>query len=376
MRLLVVTAWPLDTPGGTQTLVRSLAATLARTGGVAVEVVTGAMPQAPTVELASAAHSWRPLPLTASSRPAWMPPDRETVGHAWLQGLEEAAGSFRPDLLLCVSHHSAEAHQALAVARGLRVPLVLWPLIHADDPRHVNGTAARLYRAADLVVASSPTERGWLTGRAGVSPACTLLLECGSWAAEQPMLDGRPPSSDAPVELLSVGTFAPHKRLEHQVGAVARLRAEGVPARLTLAGATQGRRAVGRLVECVRRHELDGEVTVRYHVSEGALSRLYASAHYFLFTSASESFGLALLDAICAGLYPVVYPHPTYAGLVTASNFGRLAVRSTPEALAAAVKRAIAEGQPRGGPAPEWRAAHAWPRVVDSLLARLRGLCR
>jgi glycosyltransferase involved in cell wall biosynthesis len=376
MRLLVITAWPLDTPGGIQTLVRNLAATLARMKGLELEVVTGAMPGAATLALATPAHPSRRLPLRPGPRPAWMPPDRELVGPGWLHGLEEVARAFQPDVLLCVSHHSAETHQAATVARILGVPLALWPLIHADDPRHVNATAAGLYRTADLVIASSVGERGWLTEQAGVAPASTMLLDCGSWAAESPPSDPRPPLAGARAELLSVGGFAPHKRFEDQIEAIARLRTGGVPARLTLAGAVQGRRAVDRLVELVRRRGLDGEVALLTDVDERALPTLYASANYFLFTSASESFGLAVLDAICAGVYPVVYPHPTYAGLVEASNFGRLATRSTPDALAAAVVRAIAEGEPRRGPAPDWRAAHAWPRVAGSLLARLRGLRR
>ena len=109
-------------------------------------------------------------------------------------------------------------------------------------------------------------------------------------------------------------------------------------------------------------------------VPEEALAALYRSADYFLFTSASESFGLALLDAICAGTFPLVYPHATYAGLVDASGFGRVTARATPEALAAAVRRAVLDGEPRVGPLSAWRDAHAWPRVAASLLARVRGL--
>jgi glycosyltransferase involved in cell wall biosynthesis len=376
LRLLIVTAWPLDTPGGVQTLVRRLADELAREERVRVEVVTGLMPGEATLPVPPPAHRGHRVPLRTRPRPSWMPPDHEIVGRAWLAGLEAIAAAFAPHVLLCVAHHSAEAHQAGALARARRIPLVLWPLVHADDPRHVNETARRLYGSARLVVCASDGERRWLTEAAGLAPARTLLLEGGSWAAALPLRGRGAPAPGAVVELLSVGEFAPHKRLADQVEALARLRARGMPARLTLAGAARRARAVEQLAEAACARGLDGAVRLLPAPPDDALAALYASAHYFLFTSASESFGLALLDAICAGVFPVVYPHPAYGGLVAASGFGRVTPRADPVALADAVRQAVAAAEPGRSPGAGWRAAHTWPRVAASLLARLEGLLR
>ena len=155
MRLLFVTARPLATAGGIQTLVRSLAGALARVPGVEVSVITGAMPDAPTVPLRGPLPDSIQLPFHSRPRPTWLPPDAELVGRECLQGLDAAAAAARPDVLICVSHHSAEAHQAARVAAGLGIPLVLWPLIHTDAPRHVNRTAMGLYRQAAMVVCCS-----------------------------------------------------------------------------------------------------------------------------------------------------------------------------------------------------------------------------
>jgi glycosyltransferase involved in cell wall biosynthesis len=374
MRLLLVTAWPLDTPGGTQTLVRSLATALAASPGVGVSVITGAMPDEPTIRPRAPLPASTRLPFRAEPRPAWLPPPTELVGRACLQGLGEAAAAARPDVLICVSHHSAEAHQAARVAADLGIPLVLWPLIHADAPRHVNQTAVRLYRRAATVVCSSGVERRWLTESAGLPAARTLLLECGSWAAETVPSARHPARPGGSVELLTVGAFLPHKRLADQVDAVASLASRGLEVRLTVAGAAGSRRVLDQLGALVRERGLDHRVAMLPDAAEGTLDALYRAADYFLFTSASESFGLALLDAICAGAFPVVYPHPTYAGLVDESGFGRVTACSTAEALADAIRRALAEPEPRDGPSPAWRAAHSWPRVAASLLARLRGL--
>ena len=193
LRLLIVTAWPLDTPGGVQTLVRRLADVLTRAERVHLEVVTGVMPEEATLPLPPPAHPWHRAPFRTSPRPGWLPPDHEIVGRAWLAGLEDIADAVHPDVLLCVAHHSAEAHQAGALARARGIPLVLWPLVHADDPRHVNQTARRLYRSARLVVCATDVERRWLIESAGLAPARTLLLEGGSWAADLPLRGCRAP---------------------------------------------------------------------------------------------------------------------------------------------------------------------------------------
>jgi len=180
-RLLVVTAASPATRGGTQTLVRHLAEALARRPGLDVRVASGAgTGPAPT---AGRGPAWIGLPLRTAPRPAWLPPDAALVGHAHLAGLEAVAAAGQPDRILCVAHHSAEAHQAAALAAGTGVPLVLWPLIHLDHPRHVNDVAVRLYRQATLVVASSDVEAAWLRDHAGLPTARILRLSGGSWAA-------------------------------------------------------------------------------------------------------------------------------------------------------------------------------------------------
>ena len=157
--------------------------------------------------------------------------------------------------------------------------------------------------------------------------------------------------------------------------AVASLASGGLEVRLTVAGAAG---SPGVLDQPGRARSRARTGPAAWPCSRtppnSTLDALYYSADYFLFTSASESFGLALLDAICAGAFPVVYPHPTYAGLVDASGFGRVTTRSTAEALADAVDARSRTRSLVGGPPPAWRAAHTWPRVAASFLARLGGL--
>jgi len=188
------------------------------------------------------------------------------------------------------------------------------------------------------------------------------------------MRPARPLRPGEPVTLLTVGELSAHKRIADQVEAIARLRAEGLEARLTIAGVARGRGELDRLLRLARDRGVEQSVRLMPDAPESTLEALYGSADCFLFTSASESFGLVLLDAICAGVFAIVYPHATYAGLVEGSGFGRVTARATPEALAAAIRRAIEDREPRVGPLTAWRDAHTWPRVAASLLARLREL--
>lgn len=370
-RLLVVTASSPDTRGGTQTLVRQVADALARVAGLDVQVATGGGTAPGLAAARGRGPAWIALPLRSTPRPPWLPPDDELVGRAHLAGLDEITQASRPDWILCVAHHSAEAHQAATIAARERIPLVLWPLIHLEHPRHVNTRAIALYRQAALVVSSSEVEARWLRDHAGLPPERLLRLSGGSWAAARPVPEPRPARRGGRIQLLSVGAFIPPKRFGDQVAALARLRAAGQSAHLTLAGSAPGPEEIAALRTLVTRHGLDRQVTLAPNVADAVLHALYDAADYFLFTSASESFGLVVLDAICAGAFPVVYPNPAYEDLIRASGYGRIAAATTPDALAAALGKAIEAGEPVAPPDPVWRAAHTWDRVAAALAARL-----
>ena len=376
-KILLITPWPLDTAGGTQTLVRNLAAELSRQPGLEITVVTGAMPGEKTLRLPQPPYREIRLPLVNQPRPAWMPRPWRIVGGSYLMGLDDLAAEIGPDCLLYAPHHSSQAHQAAHVAERLGVPFLFWPLIHLEYRRHVNRTAARLYRSAALIVCSSDLERRWLTMRAGVPAERTLMLGCGSAAAARADPAVRAPGTGECIKLLSVGEFARHKRFSDQIEALALLRAAGIEAELTLAGVMREGRVFADIQSLARKHGLARRVSLLPNVAEAELWPLYPRAHYFLFTSASESFGLALLDALCSGTFAITYPHPIYRTLVESSGFGRVATRETPRALAEAIASAVAAGEPLArGPTERWLDEHSWGHIAGILGERLQQLPR
>ncbi len=376
-KILLTTIWPLDTAGGTQTLARNLAAELSRQPGLEVIVVTGAMPDEKTLRLPPPPYREIRLPLVNQPRPGWMPHRWRIVGGSYLMGLDDLAAEIGPDCLLYTPHNSAQAHQAARVAGHLGVPLVLWPLIHLEYRRHVNRTAARLYRSAALIVCSSDLERRWLTMRAGVPAERALLLGCGSAAPARARSAARAPGAGERIKLLSVGEFARHKRFSDQIEALALLRAAGIDAELTLAGVVRAGSVFADIQSVAREHALEHRVQLLPNVAESELWLLYSRAHYFLFTSASESFGLALLDALCSGAFAIAYPHPIYRTLVESSGFGRLASRETPRALAEAIASAVTAGEPLArGPTERWLEEHSWGHIARILGDRLQRLPR
>ena len=298
---------------------------------------------------------------------------RSTPETSYLQGLEALAAEVNPDAVLYTPHFSSCAQQAAAIAERRQVPFLLWPAIHVDHAQHTGRAARRFYRSAALVLCLSDVEREWLVRRAGVSPQHVLTLGYGWNGDATPRARAVTPTRT--VRLLTVGAFTRHKQLDHQLEALALLRgALHVDARLTIAGAVREPSVLERLLTLTRRRELEASVDFVTDCTDATIAALHAAADVFLFTSASESFGVALLEAIGCGTFPIAYPHPVYRGLIESSGFGLLAERSTPNALAEAVGRALdarltVSDQHR----LRWLATRSWARITAPLARALTG---
>lgn len=372
--LLIVTPWPLGACGGGPRLAREIAAALARYHGCHVHVAAGSgLPGSPVIPVTGAGPVREVrIQLVQDDGPRWWGRRRDVARHTRLEGLEPVADAARPDVIMYASHWSSAAEQIAAVAARRRVPFVVLPAIHVDRPTHVDRSARRFYRAADLVVCLSDVERDWLLRRARVPADRVLMLQCGWQGPAINRSSRRKPA----MRLLTVGAFVRHKQVDHQLRAVARVRdAAGRRLRLTAAGAAADPATLDRLRRLARQLDLEDDVEFRPDCSDAELCRLHEDADGFLFTSRSESFGLAVLDAIGFGLVPVVYPHPVYRRLVESSGFGAVATRATPAALAEAVRLAEHGGAlSDDGARVDWLRRRSWPLVSAPLAGALRGL--
>jgi glycosyltransferase involved in cell wall biosynthesis len=137
--------------------------------------------------------------------------------------------------------------------------------------------------------------------------------------------------------ILYVGTIEPRKNLPRLIGAYRRLREEGAPHGLVIAG--------GRGWLCDDVFEAAGRDGLREHVvftgqvGEDDLLALYQSADVFAYPSLYEGFGLPVLEAMACGV-PVVCSDR--GSLPEAAGDAALLVDPTDEpAMAAALVRAL-----------------------------------
>lgn len=372
MTLLIVTPWPLSSPGGAERLTLGLASSLAGEFGIDVVVAAGSglCDDAPPPVASTTIREVR-LPLVSATdgarRHAWMwcphPSDLQ------LRGLEELGTALRPQAVLYASHYSSCAEQAAKLAKRLGAPFAFLPAIHLDVRRHTTCGVQRFCAAADLLLGLSEAECEWLTGRAAVTPDRVVLLGCGWSGPVKPTRAPRSPQD--PLRLLSVSAYARHKQLDHQLEAVALLRrAHGLDVRLTIAGALREPPLLDRLRRLASRLGIEEAVQFLADRDDATIAAAHASSHLFLFTSRSESFGVALLDAVGHGTWPVVYPHPIYRGLVEASQFGGVARYATPSALADAVVAALTDiPGAREDARRQWLERHSW-RAIAGPFAR------
>jgi len=213
--------------------------------------------------------------------------------------------------------------------------------------------ALRFAGRADLVVAPTPgvaarlRARGLRTPIAVIPTGVPLPPACPEegWRARRAALEL---PAERPL-CLSVGRLAPEKNQAFLLAAFARVAAALPDARLVLAGDGDDRPRLARLAD---RLGLAGRVRFLGAVPPERLAGYHQAADLFLFPSTSETQGLALLEAMAAGL-PVVAVRSDAAQDLLGEDRGGVLAPEDADRYAAAV---IALWR-----APEWRrrAAHA-----------------
>lgn len=140
--------------------------------------------------------------------------------------------------------------------------------------------------------------------------------------------------SDTPL-LIAVSRHHPEKRLSVLIRAVARLRRRR-PVGLYIIGDGPARVAIGRMAARVPGVHLAGVVSDRQR-----LATLLASADAFVHGGAAETFGLAVGEALCAGL-PLVTPDRGGAADIARPEFAETYRTGDSRACADAIARLLA----------------------------------
>jgi alpha-1,3-rhamnosyl/mannosyltransferase len=122
---------------------------------------------------------------------------------------------------------------------------------------------------------------------------------------------------------------------------------------------------------------LGGQVRWHEYVTDAELHQLYARARAFAFLSEYEGLGLTPLEALAAGVPPVLVDTPV-ARESCASAAVYVPVRDVP-ATARALEAVLFDEATRSrifAAAPAVLAKYSWPRAAQETLSVLEGACR
>lgn len=168
--------------------------------------------------------------------------------------------------------------------------------------------------------------------------------------------------------LITVGRFSVNKRLDRLMDAMVPLVADNREWHLEIAG-VPGDHSGDDLAAMVRARGLEKNVDVHVGLSNGAVRHLIGDTSLFASASEYEGFGLVAIEAMTAGLVPVLHPNVAYTDLAASHPEIRLCDFSDARLAAKGLGDAytMLSRDPAGyrRAAIEAAAAYSWDRVAD-----------
>lgn len=177
--------------------------------------------------------------------------------------------------------------------------------------------------------------------------------------------------------LLTLGRFAHNKRLDRLLAAMQVLNAGGAGWRLRIVGVPSDVTEDALTAE-IDRLGLTGAVTVHTGLDAPAVRDLIGQSSLFVSASQYEGFGIALIEALSAGLVPVAHPNDAFAWLARRHPAITLTDFADAQGAAAAIRGAsdrLASGAIMRGSEDlsEYRWSHVaaqYVAVYEAALAR------
>jgi glycosyltransferase involved in cell wall biosynthesis len=188
--------------------------------------------------------------------------------------------------------------------------------------------------------------------------------------------DRAPPQREAALRLIYVGRLARGKGLPETVEGLRLARSRGVPARLVLAGSGPEE---ARLRQQVRDAGLSRDVSFVGAAFGDRKAQLLSQADALVLASYSEGLPFALLEAMAAGVVPIVTPVGAIPDVVSANEHGLLVEPRDAQAVADAIATLAADrgALARMSAACRRRIAAGWSleRVARDFSELYFGLC-
>ena len=139
--------------------------------------------------------------------------------------------------------------------------------------------------------------------------------------------------------IVTIGRFSVNKRLDHLLDAMAVLKDRDPEWHLDIVGAESDLNRVD-IAAAIEGRNLSGRVTLHVSPDNGAIRRILAEASLFASASEYEGFGLVALEAMSAGLLPVLNANDAFTMLAGRHPVIRLADFTHPTSAATMIEAA------------------------------------
>lgn len=171
-------------------------------------------------------------------------------------------------------------------------------------------------------------------------------------------------ASPAPCRtLLTLGRFSHNKRLDRLIALMRALRAEEPGWQLRIVGVPSDL-SVADLEARIAEAGVSEAVSVHAGLDVAGVRTLIGGASLFVSASEYEGFGIALIEAMSAGLVPVVHPNASFTDLAARHPGIALCDFADPAAAARAVREAHARLAALGRPPAEDLGRYDWAGVA------------
>jgi glycosyltransferase-like protein len=301
-----------------------------------------------------AAGFYRPVAVPFTIIPA--PPDLPTLEERVFANVATLAGGLRGPAGRSPILHTQDCISARAACRvrddrraaGLPAPLVIRTVHHVDDftSQALIDCQRQAITEPDQILVVSEQWRQLL--RAGYGTPATVVhngVDAARFRSADPgraaELRRRAGAGDRPL-ILAVGGIEPRKGSDTLVRAVARLKADGGRPVLAVVGGHSFQdyrdyreRVLASLPGLGLR--LDDDVLLLGTVPDGDMPAWYAAADVLAFPSTKEGWGLAVLEAMSAGLPVVAADLPVFREYLRPGQDALLVPANDGAALAAAL---------------------------------------
>jgi alpha-1,3-mannosyltransferase len=160
--------------------------------------------------------------------------------------------------------------------------------------------------------------------------------------------------------MVTIGRFSNNKRLDRLIAVMADLARRDAAWHLHIVGTSSDRTTADLEAACASAGVAQN-VTIHAELPDGAIARILGRSSFFLSASEFEGFGIALIEALSAGLIPVVHPNASFKTLAARHSAIHLADFANPSAVADEVEAAWRN---RGAVVETDLSSYAWSTVA------------